>query len=145
MPTKIEKNIRAALLQNGVAPTDQLVQALMTAVKPERKAPVVKRDDSEVREVVAEFCKASGLVAPPELFVKPSTWVAMNWLAPVTRIINQCNGKSKIAIVEGVRANRLARLTISSPKSVEALAKDWHAKQVAQAAPVSLTSSSALL
>ena len=84
---------------------------------------------------VAEFCRASGIVQPPGLFEKPSTWVAMNWIAPVNRIINQCNGKSKVAIVEGVKALRASRLTCACPKSAEKMAIDWHSKQVAEVQP----------
>jgi len=140
-----EERVASFMQSIGYTLTEAQLAAVVLAVKGERKAPAVKRDDTEMKEVVQEFCKASGLVQPPELFGKPSTWIAINWLAPVTRIIQQCNGKSKVAIVEGVKANRLARLTISSPKSVEATAKDWHAKQVGAEQPQSLTTTRALL
>lgn len=127
----------AALLQGwGYTLSEAQVAALAMAAKPERKAPAVKRDDSEEKEVIAEFCRASGIVAPPGLFEKPSTWMAMNWQAPVRRIINQCNGKSKVAIAEAVKMNRAQRLPIASPKSVEWGAIEWHSKQVAQVKPV---------
>lgn len=104
----------------------KLVKELAAAIRKPRSTPSAKRDDTEVREVVQAFCEASGLTAPAGLFEKPSTWVAMQWLAPVKRLINQANGKSKLAIVEGVRESERKNFTISSPKSVEGFATDWH-------------------
>lgn len=54
MPTKISKteaNIRAALLQHGVAPTDQLVAALLAAAMPERELTDLQKMTNVMLEV----------------------------------------------------------------------------------------------
>lgn len=138
MPKKLSPQhakIASLLHSWGYTLDEAQIVELALAAKPERKAPAVKRDDSEVREVVAEFCKASGVREPNGLWTKPSQNECVMWIAPTKRIIFQCNSKSKIAIVEAVKALRASQLTCATPMSAEKLAISWHAKQSADPTP----------